>query len=188
MKNYNFRLIYKKHTNISWIIPSIIWSLIIGFVVMLISGYFLGYNVYSVMGASSEPDIHYGSIVIDLKVPFDELKVGDYVTWTRTGNSFVTHRIIEIRDKDYIVTSQTDYFHDEGEVPNPDSPITYDNIKGKVIATIPELGNIFVSFKSMIKNSNGINILGLMTLTLVFTTYYLFKRVLYVETYTLKEY
>jgi len=188
MKNYNFRLIYKKNKCIDWVVPSLIWSLLIGFLVMIVAGYFLGYRVYSVLGKSSEPDIHLGSIVVDFKVPFEELKVGDYVTWSRNGKTFVTHKIIEITSKDYIVTSQTDYYADEGETVNPDSPIKYENIYGKVIFTVPEVGNIFLSLKNSIINKNGINILGIMTIVLVITAYYLFKRLLYVETFTLKEY
>lgn len=188
MKNYNFKLIYKKHKNISWILPSIIWSLLIGFIIMIIFGYFLGYRVYTVLGGSSEPDIHYGSIVIDLKVPYKELKVGDYVTWSRRGNAYVTHKIIEINSKDNIVTSQTDYFAEPGQTVSPDAPVTYEQIQGKVIYTIPLVGRILYSFKNMIFTNFGINVLGIMTIVLILATYYFFKRLLYVETYTLKEY
>ena len=46
MNNFNFKLIYKKHKNIDWILPAIVWSLLFGFLVMLFSGYLLGYRVY----------------------------------------------------------------------------------------------------------------------------------------------
>lgn len=187
MKNYNFKLIYKKHNKTSWILPAIFWSLLFGLFISLISGYFLGYRVFTVLGYSSEPDIHYGSVVIDFKVPFDELKVGDYVTWTRSGNAFVTHKIIEIQSPDYIVTSQTDIFSDEPV--NPDSPITYKQIQGKVMLSVPKLGSLIYSVRGLILSSNGgINVLGLMTIVLIFATIYFFKRLLYVETFILKEY
>jgi len=188
MKNYNFKLVYKKHNKKSWILPSVIWSLLIGLVITMIFGYFLGYRIFTVLGYSSEPDIHYGSIVVDFKVPFDELKVGDYVTWTRGGKTYVTHQIIEIASKDYIVTSQTDYFAEPGETVNPDDPIKYENIQGKVILSVPYVGDIIYGIRNMVVVNGQLNILGLMTIVLVITAYYFFKRLLYVETYTLKEY
>ena len=120
-------------------------------------------------------------------MPYDELKVGDYVTWSRTGKSFVTHKIIEISSPDYIVTSQTDYFSDGKEV-TPDAPITYDNIQGKVIFSIPLVGEIIMGIRNLIFSNYQINILGLMTIVLVIATCYFFKRLLYIETFTLKEY
>ena len=187
MKNYNFKLIYKKGNKKLRIAKTILLSLVFGLIVALIAGYFLGYRVYTVLGKSSEPDIHYGSIVIDFKVPFKELKVGDYVTWSRGGNVYVTHKIIDINyEKDVIVTSQTDYYAKEGETVNPDAPISYKQVYGKVVGTIPYIGLILLSLKNLILVSNQINILGILTIMLVFTTYYLFKKLLYNETYTLK--
>lgn len=188
-KNYNFNLVYKKYNKTSVIISALIKGLVFGLLIMLLAGYLMGYRVFSVLGYSSEPNIHYGSIVIDYKVPFKELKVGDYITWSRSGRTYVTHQIIEIDyDNNSITTSQTDHFVEEGETVTPDAPITYEQCKGKVIATIPEVGNILLSFKNLVLKNNTINILGLMTLTLIFTSYYLFKGLIRKETYTIKEY
>lgn len=187
MKNYNFKLIYKKHKKTDWVLPAIFWSLLIGLVITIIFGYFLGFRVYTVLGHSSEPDIHYGSIVVDFKVPYDELKVGDYVTWSRTGKSFVTHRIKEITSPDYIVTTQTDYYSN-GEPVDPDAPIKYENIQGKVIFSIPLVGRVIYALRGLILSNSGINVLGIMTLVLVISAYYLFKRLIHKETITLKEY
>ena len=114
--------------------------------------------------------------------------MGDYVTWSRGGKVFVTHKIIEIQNENYIVTSQTDYFADEGEIVNPDAPITYKNIYGKVIFSIPLLGDIFLGIKNLILINNSINIIGLLNIVLTVVTYYLFKKLLHVETYILKGY
>ena len=187
-KNYNFGLIYKKHDKTKVIISSIIKGLIFGLIAMLVAGFLMGYRVYSVMGWSSEPDIHFGSIVIDYKVPYKELKVGDYITWSRTGNTYVTHKIIEIDySRDYIVTSQTEYGREDEEV-DPDKPITYKNVYGKVVATIPEVGNILVNIRGLIFNNRTLNILGIMTILLTGTAIYLFGSLVKKDYYTLKEY
>ena len=188
MKNYDFMLIYKKYNKKTEIIKSLLFALIFAILITLISGYFMGYRVFSVLGRSSEPDIHYGSIVIDYKVPFEEIKVGDYVTWTRTGNGFVTHKVISIDvEKREVTTSQTDYGA-SGPV-NPDAPVSYDeNVVGKVIFTIPKLGSIFLDFKNMIITNKAINVLGIMTLVLSIYSYYLFKGLVTTKTFYLREY
>lgn len=186
MKNYNFKLVYKKNNNKQFLIRSLISSFVFALIIMLISGYFLGYRVFSVLGRSSEPDIHYGSIVVDYKVPLKDLKVGDYVTWSRSGNTFVTHKIISIDyDNDVIITSQTDYYSN-GKPVNPDAPIKYKNIQGKVVLTIPYVGSIFLAFKNLVIYNNRINIIGIILVLLTFLTYYLFKRALHVDTFYLR--
>ena len=186
-KNYNFGLVYQKFSKKKLIISSLIKSLIFVFIAMLLVGYFLGYRIYNVMGYSSEPDIHYGSVVVDYKVPFKELKVGDYITWSRTGNSFVTHVIIEIDyENNSITTSQTNHFDDDGIV-SPDTPIKYENVYGKVIFTIPKLGSVFVGIKNLILTGRSINILGIMTIVLTITAIQLFGSFIKKEYYIIKE-
>ena len=185
MKNYNFQLVYKKYNKKNEFIKMIILSIVFAIALTLVAGYFVGYRVYIVQGRSSEPAIHYGSIVIDYKVPLEELKVGDYVTFSYTGKSFVTHQIIEIdHSKDYILTSQTTYYNPDA---TPDSPIKYENVYGKVMFSIPYVGQIFNAVRGLVLTSyNKINILGIMTLVLTITAYFIFKKLIKTETYILK--
>lgn len=188
-KNYNFNLIFKKYNKTELIFKLLIKAVVFGLFVMLLTGYFMGYRVFTVLGWSSEPDIHYGSVVIDYKVPFEELKVGDYVTWSRNGAMNVTHIIISIdKANKTVTTSQTSYGREEGEEVSPDAPVTYDQIKGKVIATIPELGNIMLSLKNLVLYRGGINILGVMSIVLSISAYYIFKGLINKETFILREY
>lgn len=62
-------------------------------------GYGLGYRASLVIGWSSEPNIHYHSLVIDYKCPYEDLKVGDYITF-KTGSSLTTHIIVAIAGRD----------------------------------------------------------------------------------------
>lgn len=189
MGNNNFKLIYKKYSKKKVVIKSLLGAILFGLVITIFAGFLMGYRVYSVMGHSSEPDIHYGSIVIDYKVPFEELKVGDYITWSRSGKSFVTHKIIAINEQEKkVTTSQTDYFLKPGDNPvTPDAPVGQKEIQGKVIATIPEVGNILMTFKNLIINNGRLNLLGVMGIVLTIASIYFFSKFLYVKTFYLKE-
>lgn len=58
-------------------------------------GYIFGFRAALVIGASSEPKIHIGSLVIDYKCPYQDLQVGDYITF-KTGSTLTTHMIVAI--------------------------------------------------------------------------------------------
>lgn len=180
MENFNFGLIYKKYSKTKTIISSLAWSLLLGLIITIFVSYLMGYRVYSVLGHSSEPNIHYGSIVIDYKIPFEDLKVGDYVTWSLTGKSFVTHRIIAIDEENQtITTSQTDYYaniYGDGTV-TPDKPLTAKFYYGKVILTIPYIGQLFYYIRSLILTPyNTLNISGIFSIILAYLTAYYFSK------------
>ena len=98
-----------------------------------------GYAVLEVISGSMEPKISIGDIVIiDTKV--NDYKVKDIVTFKDINGSFVTHRIIEIKD-DEIIT--------QGDANNTvDDSITKEQLVGRYVYKIDGLGALMKSFRN----------------------------------------
>ena len=102
-------------------------------------------SVYTIISGSMEPEIRVYDMIVDMKVenPAD-LKVGDVISYNSTklkpGEKIsVTHKIIaiQIEDGKYVFTTKG--------INNPtkDSyPVYFEDISGKVIFKIPQLGRI----------------------------------------------
>lgn len=102
-----------------------------------------GDETLAVLSGSMEPNIHVGSLVIVHDVDFDDLEVNDVITYKLNEDTMVTHRIIEIdEEKQEIIT--------KGDANNvaDGSPVTANNIVGKVKYTIPFLGYIVLNIKT----------------------------------------
>jgi signal peptidase len=104
------------------------------------------FQILRVMSGSMEPKIKVGGVVIVNKVPTESLKVGDVITFTSSDDPTmtVTHRLMEIKEKDgktvFSTRGDANQSNDIGEV----SP---DQVKGKVLFSIPFLGYISVWMK-----------------------------------------
>ena len=118
-----------------------------------------GYAYLEVISGSMEPKIRIGDIVIiDTKV--NSYKVKDIVTFRDTNGSFVTHRIIEIKDNEIIT---------QGDANNTiDDAITKDQIVGRYVYQINGLGALMKSFRSPL-TLVMILIIGVITCVLVST-------------------
>lgn len=84
-----------------------------------------------------EPSIKNGDVVITKKVPEEKIQVGDIITFKQDAD-IITHRISRIEEengKKYITKGDNNNIEDS-------SKITYQEIKGKEIITIPYLGKI----------------------------------------------
>ncbi|WP_416326573.1 signal peptidase I [[Eubacterium] hominis] len=111
---------------------------------LLLPGLF-GYQSFAVISGSMEPGIPVGSIVYAKEVPFDDLKTGDIISFTVSGNTKVTHRIQGI-DKEH------QSFTTKGDANNVEDgdPVSYQNVIGKVALSIPFLGYLSVYIKTPI--------------------------------------
>ncbi len=95
----------KRLINISMITSSILFALLF----TIIIGYICGFRAYLVNGWSSEPDIPYQSLVIDKKMSYDNLNVGDYITFG-SGKFYTTHVIVAMAGKgDYADKTSFDF-------------------------------------------------------------------------------
>ncbi len=96
-----------------------------------------GYYPMIVLSGSMEDTIMTGDLIIGKTVDINDVKVGDIVSFY-DGSSVVTHRVIEITEKEGELFLTT-----QGDANNtPDAKkVTKDTLVGKYIKLIPGLGN-----------------------------------------------
>ena len=93
----------KHKTDFKFVASSAIKALGLAFIVTMVLGLLLGYRVILVNGGSSEPFIHYKSLIITAPCKLQNLQVGDFVTWSGSSKkflsneSYVTHQVIAIK-------------------------------------------------------------------------------------------
>lgn len=119
----------------------------------------IGYEPAIVMSGSMEPVYHTGSVLLVDKNQKNEVGIGDTIAFTR-GGEYIAHRIVKTCDQGYIT---------RGDANDSCDPwvVTYSDVKGKVITSIPKLGYVFKSFAGtagMIVVASIVIALGLSTL------------------------
>ena len=140
----------KKENMLMFILKSAVKAVSLAILLTIALGYLLGYKAIIVIGGSAEPDIHYHSIIITAKFKAEDLKVGDYVTFTTSG-TYTTHKIVSIDlENDKIVCRGNQYNKTTGqyEEQNTEQVIKYSNIIGKVIYTNYILGTTIWTIRS----------------------------------------
>ena len=107
---------------------------------------FLGIKTYVIVSGSMQPELDIGDIVVVKDIEENELQEGDIISF-REGQSVVTHRIIEIENKDNQKQIKT-----KGDNNNSvDNNIVHvDAIEGKVITSIPLIGNLAIMLQGKI--------------------------------------
>ncbi|MCL2112039.1 MAG: signal peptidase I [Clostridiales bacterium] len=99
-----------------------------------------GYSGFTVLSGSMQREIPQGSLVITKQVVPRDIKVGDDITFVRSDNTTVTHRVVAII-RDFEETGRT-VFQTQGlENAEPDEEYVHaGNVIGVVKHTIPNLG------------------------------------------------
>lgn len=141
----------KKEHIFVYLLKSAIKSICVAIILTLVLGYIFGYRAIIVIGGSAEPDIHFHSIIVTAKYKAEDLRVGDYVTFSTTGEVNTTHKIVSIDlENDKIVCRGNQYNKDTGEYEeqNTVQVIKYSNIVGKVIYTNYILGTTIWTIRS----------------------------------------
>ena len=97
-----------------------------------------GYKSYVIKTNSMEPTININDVVISKEVQQEEINVGDVITFLHNGE-VITHRITKIEN-----ASDVTQYTTKGDNNNIEDTfkITYENIKGKHVLTIPYLGKV----------------------------------------------
>lgn len=118
-----------------------------------------GYRSYIIKTNSMEPTININDVVISKKVEKQEIKTGDVITFLQDGE-VITHRITQIDDDgNYTTKGDNNNIEDTFK-------ITYENIEGKHILTIPYLGKIV----QMLDNKIVFLVITLIVLIFIFIT------------------
>lgn len=99
-----------------------------------------GGSVLSVQTGSMVPAINKGDLVVVTRVPEKQLKIGDVVTYHNPNNpkQTITHRIVALP------IEQNEYkFITKGDAnAAQDTPISYEKIIGREVASAPVLGRV----------------------------------------------
>lgn len=132
--------IHRKRDRIFDIFGTVIKSILLGFLLTFIVGFIIGFKPVIVVGESMTPAIYQGDVIIVYKVPEDELKAGDIVTFSKiAGGFYTTHRIVRIEDEKIYTKGDPNDSEDSGY-------LLYSDIVGKVIYILPFTGNIIEFF------------------------------------------
>lgn len=95
-----------------------------------------GYSFLVVETGSMSGTIEEGDLVIITKA--EEYKVGDIITFLPEGDKIpTTHRIVRIVGDNFFTRGDAN-----GNAEDP-RPVTYENILGKVVSTVPKVGLFF---------------------------------------------
>lgn len=96
---------------------------------------FLGYKNFIISSGSMEPTLKIGDIIIVKEN--EQLSVNDIISFNNSGNAIVTHRIIEIIEKDNNI-----YYKTKGDANNSSDEelLEKENIEGKYVFKIPKVG------------------------------------------------
>ena len=100
------------------------------------------FGAYVIISGSMEPNIHVYDVIVTKRTETTEMKKGDVITFYSNDNRFygatVTHRIVEVVD------GKEGVFRTRGDANNiTDDALTIkENIVGKVVMRIPQLGRL----------------------------------------------
>lgn len=102
------------------------------------------YKAYVITTNSMEPELKKDDVVVIKKAKADNLKQGDIITFKQNGET-ITHRIVQIDDiedgKLYMTKGDNNNVQDE-------QGLRFDQIEGKLVIKIPQLGKMVASFKN----------------------------------------
>ena len=98
-----------------------------------------GVEMKAVLTSSMEPELPVGSLLIIVPTEYDDIHIGDDITFVRDENlTLVTHRVIAKDDTAQKITTQ-------GIANNTaDAPTIYENVVGKVFLHIPYVGYLVI--------------------------------------------
>lgn len=114
-----------------WLLTSLASVIIIWFCLGVFS-----YSPRVIVSGSMVPTMNIGDIVIVKEIVADEAQLGDIIMFSM-GNMKVTHRVVDIKDKEGKRTFITQ--GDAYDSPDAD-PVKAEEVKGKVVKVIPKLG------------------------------------------------
>ena len=124
------------------IIIVVVGVLIIWFGLKLVTG--TDNPFYVVSSGSMVPVLEvYDVLVVDGKIPFEEIQVGDIIVFNRPSghDRVIVHRVAAIIDEDPF-TIRTKGDANPASIPGTDFPITEEDYIGKVWQVVPQVGYI----------------------------------------------
>jgi signal peptidase len=117
---------------------------LIGLIVVWSSTGLLGFTPTIIASGSMTPTLNTGDIAIIISVPSQTIKIGDIIQYY-TADMTIIHRVI-----DTYRTGGTCWFITKGDAnTEPDDPVNQNQVIGKSVFTIPQLGWASVALKNL---------------------------------------
>ncbi len=111
---------------------------------LLVGVRLFGFQVYTVLSGSMEPQYHTGSIIYVKDVDPGNLKAGDVITYSLNSNTVATHRIVEVvKDENDSSVIKYRTKGDANDVVDANL-VEQSDIIGSPVFTIPYLGYLAV--------------------------------------------
>lgn len=123
------------------ILSAIVYVCILGFLAIA-APLVLGYHPVVVLSGSMEPTYHVGSVIYYKAAPFEDINVGDPITFLGAeGGIMVTHRVVEKDEsaKAFVTQGDANGSRDPGRV-------RYTNVVGKASKISIPYGGYFVNY------------------------------------------
>lgn len=105
------------------------------------------FQVYQVLSGSMEPVFDMEDFIVVKKVNKEEVSIGDVITFKTEDNNFVTHRIVNMKIDNGLITVVTK--GDANSVQDESVILTEANLMGKLYMRIPLMGRISKFSKSI---------------------------------------
>lgn len=131
----------KEHIRRIWnAVTTVLVAAVIVLAVLLVGLRFVGFQIYTVLSGSMEPEYQTGSLIYVREVDTDELRAGDVITFRLSGSTIATHRIVDLvadEDDPNVVRFKTK--GDANDVEDG-SLVDPSAVLGSPVFTIPKLG------------------------------------------------
>lgn len=135
---------FKKEKKGLNIIKTIIVSLVLGVLVTLGVSLACGYKYKIVASGSMLPTLKITTLVVIAPVNYDDLKVGDIITFSSSsGSTSFTHRIVDFNEDGLAITKGDNNGQRDGAVQR-------DRLVGKVVAHLDGIGAVVTYLKQNI--------------------------------------
>ena len=112
-----------------------LYLLVLVFGVSIAAVLLLGLKLYCIQTGSMEPDYPVGMMIVVEPVDFEQLKIGDVITFAKDIDTVVTHRIVDIDSEQQLITTKGDNNNVQDG-----SPVSYRNVVGRVKFGIRGIG------------------------------------------------
>ena len=130
---------------VSKIISSAIYFIIAIFMAIILIPFVAGYKPVVVLSGSMEPAYPIGSIIFYKPLDFNDIKVGDAITFKLGGGALATHRVIEKDNENQKFTTKGD-----NNTTVDIKPVSYEAVVGKTgKIVIPYIGFISTYIKEI---------------------------------------
>lgn len=107
---------------------------------------FFGYTPFIIVSGSMEPTIKTNDVIITSKIKEKDIKVGDVLSYKSVqDNIIITHRLIEIKNEN---DQKVYIFKGDNNTSVDEEKVTYSNIQGKYLYSIPYIGTLVTYVKT----------------------------------------